>query len=103
MKTKVEDTKLVVCDVRDGSLISQRTPSIAGVQWIEVPGSRTEAGSYFQYVAVGCVPEPECLALPDHCSVDSRFVHVTKLNIQGEDLEVCHQDAEGHPIQATTY
>jgi hypothetical protein len=105
--TAVEDFKLVVCDVRDGSLISQHTPNISGVDWVEIPGTRTEAGRYYQAVFAGRVPESECQDLPEHCSIDNRFVHVTKLNVNyqngDEVLEVCHQEAEGHSIQAEIY
>jgi hypothetical protein len=103
MNTKVEDVKLVICDVRDGSLISQHPPTIPEIEWLEIPGSRTEAGSYFQHLAAARIPESQCLGLPEHCSVDHRFAHVTRLNVHGEVFEVCYQDAEGHPIKATAY
>jgi hypothetical protein len=103
----VEDFKLVVCTVKDGSLISQHTPNIAGVEWIEIPGTRREAGRYYQAVFAGRVPESECEDLPGHCSVDNRFVHVTNLNVTYQDgdevLEVCHQDFEGDLIQSAIY
>ena len=103
MNTKVENVKLVVCDVRDGQLTSQHSPVIPGIEWLEIPSTRTEAGSYFQYVAAARIPESQCLGLPEHCRIVDDFEHVTKLNIQGEDLEVCYQDAEGHPIQSTIW
>jgi hypothetical protein len=103
----VEDFKLVVCDVRDGSLISQHPPRISGVDWLEIPGTRREAGRYYQAVFAGRVPESECEDLPGHCSVVNRFVHVTRLNVTYQEgmevLEVCHQEFEGDRINAENY
>jgi hypothetical protein len=102
-----ENFKLVTCDVRDGSLISQHPPRVAGVEWIEIPGTRREAGRYYQAVFAGRVPESECEDLPGHCSVDNRFVHVTNLNTDYHDgyeaLEVYHQEFEGDLIKLTIY
>jgi hypothetical protein len=102
-----ENFKLVTCDVRDGSLISQHPPRIAGVEWIEIPDNRREAGRYYQTVVAGRVPESECEDLPGHCSVDNRFIHVTGLNVtyqEGKEvLEVCHQKFEGDLIQSDIY
>jgi hypothetical protein len=111
MNRTVENLKLVVCDFRDGYLIFDHTPSIEGANWIEVPGTRTEAGGIIQATFVAIVPESKCQDLPKHCSVDSRFVHVTKLstiNYQYDEevlevLEICHQEAEGSLIQAEIY
>jgi hypothetical protein len=97
---KVEKMKVVVCDVRHGQLI--HSPVIPGIEWLEIPSTRTEAGSYFQYLSAARIPESQCLGLPEHCRV-ADFEHVVSLNIQGEDLEVCYQDAEGHPIQSTIW
>lgn len=107
MNTAAEDFKLVICNVRDGSSVSQHTPNVPGVDWVEIPRTRIEAGRRYQVAFAGRVPESECQDLPGHCSVCSRFVHVTKLNIGYQDgdevLEVFHQEAEGHLIQAAIF
>jgi hypothetical protein len=105
--TAVEDFKLVVCDVRDGSLISQLTPNIPGVDWVEIPKTRTEAGIYYRALFAGRVPESKCQDLPKHCRINKRFVHVTKLNTNFQDgeevLEVCYQRGEGQLIETAIY
>jgi|LakMenE01Jun11ns_1017448.scaffolds.fasta_scaffold9240097_2 hypothetical protein len=98
--------KLVICDVRNGSIISQNLPKISGIEWIEIPGTRYDIGSYFQADFAGIVPDYQCLTLPEYCYIDDRFNHVTRINIQGQSgeiLEICYQDIEGYPIQVTTY
>ena len=98
--------KLVICDVRDDSLISQHTPDL-GVDWLEVPGTRQTAGQYYQADFAARVPSSRVEHLPEHCYVDDRFIHVTKLNVTycaGEEvLEVCYQEEEGLPIQAQVF
>lgn len=95
-----ENHKLVVCDVRCGSL---NEPKLDGVEWVEIPGTRQTAGAYSQAGYAARVPESMCDNLPEHCSVQQGYEHVTKLNVTvhyGEDvLEVCFQEAEGHPIK----
>lgn len=107
MKIAVENFKLVVCDVRDGSLISQHAPNIPGADWVEIPGTRQEAGSYYQADFAARIPESLTQALPEHCFVEARFAHVTKLNLtwaNGQQiLEVCYQDAEGLSIESESY
>jgi len=94
--------KLVICSIKDGSLITQQPPYIPGVKWLEVPGTRVEAGSYFQCLNAARVCETDCHALPDHCFIEG-YPHVTKLNLVGAGLEVCWQQAEGHKISASIY
>lgn len=97
-----QNFKLVVCDVRDGNLVSQAEPTIPGVEWVEIPDTRIEAGSYYQTLLAGRVPESECKNLLEHCSVDTRFVHVTKLDVNCQDgkrvLDVYYQEEELHYV-----
>jgi hypothetical protein len=87
--------KLVICTVREGSLVSEGLPTHITDEWVEIPGTRETAGSYYQADYAARISEELIPHLPDNCHVDERFEHVTKLNLthhMGQDvLEVCHQ------------
>lgn len=38
-------------DIADGQLVHRGVPYIPGHEWTEVPGTRSESGSYFQTIA----------------------------------------------------
>jgi hypothetical protein len=90
--------KLVFCTVREGSLVSQRAPRLSGVDWKEMPGTRHEAGRFYQVEKVARVPKGFCSELPKWCAVDENFDHVTAVQVD-DRVRVYHQAAEGAAIE----
>lgn len=68
-------SKYIICDVREGALISQGTPYIPGIDWSdweEIPESRINIGKYYQCDLIAKIPREvgvENDDLPLHCSV----------------------------------
>jgi hypothetical protein len=88
-------------------MISQSTPSIPDVEWVEIPDTRRTAGSFYQADFAARVPEEIVENLPDYCYVVPRYAHVTRVNrtwsFGREILEICHQREEGHPIECSVF
>lgn len=107
MPTKLEVFKLVICDVREGSLILQSLPKLEGIEWIEVPNTRIDIGSYSQSDYAARMPERLTRSLPDNCFIADKFFHVTTIHVvwdNGEEkLEVCYQQFEGGSIERFFY
>jgi hypothetical protein len=88
-------------------MISQHTPNIPDVEWVEIPNTRRENGSCYQADFAARVPQRIAEDLPDYCYIVPRYQHVTRVHrtwsYGREILEICHQREEGHPIECSVF